>query len=270
MAGESGFQLKQGGPEVYELCWVQAQMARSAGELVAAARVGPGDMVLDVACGTGVVARAAANRTEAAANVIGTDVSVAMLEAAARFAAEAGLPEITWLECDAAAMPLPDAAVDILLCQQGLQFMPDKSGAMAEMARVLKPGGRLALSVWKTRSPLGAAFTAVLDRHFGAGTTEPWEMVYSLGNRDILHELAEGAGLHDAHVVLDVKFARYPDPEAFITGALAGSPLAETMADLPAAEYASLVGEIVAELTDCLDDDGLAVPSQCLTLTARK
>jgi SAM-dependent methyltransferase len=270
VTGESGFQLKQGGPETYELCWVRAQMGRAAEELVATAGVGPGDRVLDIGCGTGVVARLAATRTGAAANVTGADVSADMLEAAARFAAKAGLAEIAWLECDAADMPLPDAAFDIALCQQGLQFMPDKPGAMAEMARVLTPGGRLALSVWKTRSPLGAAFTTVLDRHFGAGTTAPWEMVYSLGNRDILHELAKGAGFRDAHVVLDVKFIRHPDPKAFITGALAGSPLAGTMADLPPAEHAELVEEIVAELADCRDDDGLAVPSQCLTLSARK
>ena len=95
-------------------------------------------------------------------------------------------------------------------------------------------------------------------------------MVYSLGNRDRLHALAEGAGLRDAHIVLDVKFARYPDTEAFITGALAGSPLADTLADLPDAEYKRLIGKIVAELAEFHDDAGLAVPSQCLTLTARK
>jgi len=270
MTGESGFQLKQGGPETYELCWVHAQMRQSAEELVVAAGIAPGDRVLDIGCGTGVVARAAATYTGTAANVTGADVSVDMLEAASRFAAAADLAEIAWLECDAAAMPLPDASFDIALCQQGLQFMPDKPGAMAEMARVLNPGGRLALSVWKVRSPLGEAFTTVLDRHFGSGTTAPWEMVYSLGNLDRLHELADGAGFCDAHVTLDVKFARHPDPVAFITGALAGSPLAETMANLPTAEHARLVGKIVAELADYRDDDGLAVPSQCLTLTARK
>jgi len=167
-------------------------------------------------------------------------------------------------------MPLPDAVFDVALCQQGLQFMPDKAGAMAEMARVLKPGGRLALSVWKSRSPIGAAFATVLDRQFGVGTTAPWEMVYSLGDRDRLHDLARGAGLRDAHVAFDVKFARHPDPEAFITGAIAGSPIAGTVAELPEAERAQLINEIVEELADYRDDDGLAVPAQCLTLTARK
>lgn len=270
MTGISGFQLKQGGPEVYESCWVRAQMGQCAEELVAAANVAPGDRVLDIACGTGVVARTAAKQSGAAANVTGTDVNAGMLDVAARFAAETGLEEIAWLECDAAAMPVPDDAFDVALCQQGLQFMPDKPGAMAEMARVLRPGGRLALSVWKTRAPIGAAFATVLDKHFGAGTTAPWEMIYSLGDRDRLHELAEGAGLREVHVTLDVKFARHPDPEAFITGAIAGSPIAGTMADLREAEHARLIKEIVAELADYRDDDGLASPAQCLTMTARK
>ncbi len=270
MSGQSGFQLKKGGPEVYELCWVQAQMGKAAEELVETTGVESGHLVLDVACGTGVVARTAAVHTGAAEFVTGTDVSAEMLDAAARFAGNSEFPDITWVECDAAHLLLPDSVFDVVLCQQGLQFMPDKAGAMAEMARVLKPGGKLAVSVWKTRSALGAAFATVLDREFGEGTTAPWEMVYSLGSREKLHRLAKEAGLLDAHVVLDVKFARYPDAETFITGALAGSPLAEAMADLPEAEHKRLVGEIVAELAECHDDDGLAVPSQCLTLTARK
>lgn len=270
MTGTSGFQLMRGGPEVYEASWVRAQMGRAAEELVAAAAVAPGERVIDVGCGTGVVARAAAARTGSARDVTGTDVSAEMVEAAARFAAEAGYQDIVWLQCDAATMPFPDAEFDVVLCQQGLQFMPDKPGAMAEMARVMKPGGRLALSVWKACSPIGTAFSAVLDREFGGGTTAPWDMVYSLGDRDRLHDLAAGACLRNAHVTFDVKFARHPDATAFITGAIAGSPIAETMADLPGAEQDRLIREIVDELTDFRDDDGLAVPAQCLTLTARK
>ncbi|SLN34276.1 Demethylrebeccamycin-D-glucose O-methyltransferase [Roseovarius litorisediminis] len=270
MAGDSGFQLRQGGPEVYERCWVRAQLAQSANELVATADVSSDDRVIDVACGTGVVARAAAARSSDAANVTGADVSIGMLDAAERFAADAGLDRIAWVECDAANIPLPDASFDVALCQQGLQFMPDKPGAMAEMARVLKPGGRLAISVWKTRSPIGAAFAKVLDNRFGEGTTAPWEMVYSLGERDRLHDLASSAGFRNAHVFFDIKFARHPDPEAFIAGAIAGSPIAETMAELSETEHDRLIREIVAELSHCRDDDGLAVPAECLTLTAQK
>ncbi|ODM48072.1 hypothetical protein A9320_20270 [Ruegeria sp. PBVC088] len=270
MTGNSGFQLRRGGPEVYEASWVRAQMGRAAEDLVATADVVPGDRVIDIGCGTGVVARVAAARTGSAADVTGTDVSAEMVKAAARFAAEAGYPEIAWLECDVTAMPLPDAAFDVGLCQQSLQFMPDKPSAMAEMARVIKPGGRLALSVWKTRSPIGAAFSTVLDREFGDGTTAPWDMVYSLGDRDSLHDLAAGAGQINVHVAFDVKFARHPDSTAFITAAIAGSPIAETMAELPAAEHDRLIQEIVEELADFHDDDGLAVPAECLTLRARK
>ncbi|MDU8946753.1 class I SAM-dependent methyltransferase [Ovoidimarina sediminis] len=270
MTEVSGFQLKRGGPEVYEASWVRAQMGRAAEDLVAAVNVAPGDRVIDVGCGTGVVARTAAELTGSAADVIGTDVSAEMVEAAAKFAAEAGYPDIVWLECDAAAIPLPDATFDVVLCQQGLQFMPDKPGAMAEMARVMKPGGRLALSVWKARSPIGAAFSTVLDREFGEGTTAPWDMVYSLGDRNRLHDLAAGAGLREAYVSFDVKFARHPSPTNFITGAIAGSPIAGTIEKLPVSEHDRLIREILEELAEFQDDYGLAVPAQCLTLTARR
>ncbi len=270
MSDLSGFQLKKGGPEIYEACWVRGQMGPAAVELVASAGVSRSQRVLDVACGTGIVARIAAACVGATGHVVATDVSAEMLDAARQIGAKDGIPDIEWINCDAAGLPIPDASIDVVLCQQGLQFMSDKVAAMMEMARVLKPGGRLALSVWKTRSALGSAFATVLDREFGPGTTACWDEVYALGNRDSLHELANEAGLRETHVVLDVKFARYPNTREFISGALAGSPLAETIAVLTDTEQARVVGEIVAELAEYQDDDGLAVPSQCLTLTANK
>ncbi|WP_294609799.1 methyltransferase domain-containing protein [Roseovarius sp.] len=270
MTGKSGFQLRQGGPEVYERCWVRAQLAQSAEELVAAANVSSGDRVIDIACGTGVVARSAAVRSGDAATVTGADVNSDMLAAAARFAADADLADIAWVECDAADIPEQDSKFDVALCQQGLQFMPDKKGALAEMWRVLKPGGRLAITVWKTRSPIGAAFANVFDRHFGEGTAAPWEMVYSLGDRARLRKLASGAGFRNTHITFDVKFARHPDPAAFISGAIAGSPMAEVIAGLSDADHDRLIREILAELSLYHDDDGLAVPAECLTLTALK
>ena len=102
--------------------------------------------------------------------------------------------------------------------------MPEKATALKEMARVLAPGGRIAISVWKSQSPLGAALGKVLDGHFGEGTTASWQAVYALGNRDELRALATNAGLRDAHVRFDIKMSRHAEPETFISGAIAGSP----------------------------------------------
>lgn len=148
---KSGFQLKGKGPKNYEAFWVPALMGLCAADLVSAANVQAGDRVLDVGCGTGVVTREAADRTASPADVTGADINDAMLGTARHFADRHGMPDIRWHSCDAASMPFEDAAFDVVLCQQGLQFMPDRPAAMAEMARVLAPNGRLAVSVWKSR-----------------------------------------------------------------------------------------------------------------------
>lgn len=266
----SEFQLRHSGPEVYESVLVAAQMGRAAMELVDAARIGPDDLVLDVACGTGVVARTAARRTRSSAQVTGADVNAPMLAAAAGFADTAGLDKIEWVQCDAGSMPFADEAFDVALCQQGLQFTPDPAAALHEMARVLKRGGRVALSVWKKRSPLGAAFATVFDRHFGDDATAAWQVMYSLGDREALRRLAAAAGFRDIHVGFDYKFARHPDPITFIEGAVAGSPLAAALAETPEETRSHLYREVLEELSDFLDDGGLAAPAPCHTLTAQR
>ena len=266
----SGFQLIGSGPESYEICWVTAQMARCAEDLVSAACVGPGDRVLDVGCGTGVVAREAARRTGSGHDVTGTDINAGMLEIARDFAARHDLPNIQWRQSDAVSLTLPDETFDVVLCQQGLQFMPDRAAAMAEMARVLAPGGRLAVSVWRSVSPFGTALSEVFDRRFGAGTSAPWQVVYSLGDRDELRALSVDAGLLNSRVHFDIKFLRHPDPQVFIQGALAGSPVAEIFSGVSEAERADIVGEIANALKYYQDDAGLAVPVECHTLLAEK
>ena len=97
--------------------------------------------MLDAACGTGVVARYAAPR---AGHVVGVDVNAGMLAVAARIA-----PQLEWVQADVAALPFADGAFDLVLCEQGLQFMPDRAAALAELQRVLAPGGRIVASVWR-------------------------------------------------------------------------------------------------------------------------
>ena len=131
--------------EIYEQHMVPAIFVHWAPDLVKAAGVQPGGRALDVACGTGVVTRILAARVGPAGTVVGLDINPGML-AVARVAAP--LPNIEWIEGSAISMTLPDATFDNVLCEQGLQFFPDKPAALAEMRRVLKPGGRLALSCW--------------------------------------------------------------------------------------------------------------------------
>ncbi len=123
--------------EIYDMHMVPAIFAIWAPDLVDSARVRAGERVLDVACGTGVVTRVLAERVGVAGRVVGLDSNPDML-AAARAASSQS--RIEWVEENAMSMSLPDAAFDAVVCQQGLQFIPDKAAALREMKRVLVPG----------------------------------------------------------------------------------------------------------------------------------
>jgi ubiquinone/menaquinone biosynthesis C-methylase UbiE len=109
----------------------------------------PGERVVDVACGTGIAARQTAPRVGVTGMLVGVDLNLAMLAVARSQPALAGAV-IDWREGNAQALPLPDGAFDLALCQRGLQFFPDRGAALHELVRVLAPGGRVAVSVWRS------------------------------------------------------------------------------------------------------------------------
>lgn len=131
-------------PENYERYFVPAIGEPVARDLIDRAALRAGERVLDVACGTGIVARLAAEQVGETGTVAGLDVNPGML-AVARSVTP---PEtsIDWHEASAEDMPLPDDVFDVVLCQMGLQFMADKPAALSEMRRVLAPGGRIILN----------------------------------------------------------------------------------------------------------------------------
>src|SRR5437867_1567189 len=154
--------------ELYERYLVPAIFEPWAMALVALAAPQPGERVLDVACGTGTVARLAAQHVGPTGQVMGLDVNPGMLAVALGLPPPQGVP-IAWQEGDAMAMPLADAAFDVVLCQQGLQFFPDRAVALREMHRVVAPGGRVALRGWRSiqYSP-GFALLAEVKAALGA------------------------------------------------------------------------------------------------------
>ena len=157
MTSESGYQLKGDRPNLYEQWWVPAIMGECAEDLVDAARLQPGESLLDVACGTGVVARVAARRMGGKISVTGTDISETMIDTAQVLSDAGAVQDIQWIVGDAANLPFETSTYDVVLCQQGLQFMPNRIAALNEVARVLRPGGRFVASVWKSSSPFGSA-----------------------------------------------------------------------------------------------------------------
>lgn len=132
-----------------------------AAHLVEFAGVGPGEKVLDVGCGTGVVAITAARR---GANVSGLDLTPELLEHARDNEKIAGYGKIEWTEGDAEQLPYPNESFDIVLSQFGHMFAPRPDVALSEMRRVLKPGGRIAFATWPPEHFVGRFF-ALVARH---------------------------------------------------------------------------------------------------------
>lgn len=179
-----------------------------------------GEAVVDVACGTGIVTRRAA---EAVGDglVVGVDLNPAMLEVARAVTADAGLG-IDLRQGDATSLDLPDSVFDLVLCQQGLQFFPDRNAAVAEMRRVLTADGRAAIAVWQglERHPLYAALAdAEVPQLARFGVPVSYEDAvapFSLGDPDELTALLRAAGFGDVEVVPDSIVARFPDADRFV------------------------------------------------------
>ena len=166
----------------YETHLVPAIFATWAPRLLGSATPSVGERVLDVACGTGVVARLAAERVGPGGRVAGLDLNPGML-------AVAGSRPVTgaptgWVQASAGRMPFPDHSFQVVCCQAGLQFFPDRPAALAEMARVLAPGGRLAALVWRSidHSPGFAALADALDRHIGPAAGAIMRAPFGLGD----------------------------------------------------------------------------------------
>jgi len=253
--------------EIYEQHMVPAIFARWAPDLVDAAGVRPGERVLDVACGTGAVTRVLAERVGAGGTVVALDINPGML-AAARVAVPR--PNVEWQEGSAVKMPLPDAAFDSVVCQQGLQFFPDRPAALSEMRRVLEPGGRLALACWRSieHMPGYLALEQALARRIGPekAALPP----FALGDAATLRALVTGAGFRDVKLRVDVKTIRFQSAEHMVMAVVGGAP---TMLGALAEQGEGVVDAIAAEVAEAtriyVDDEGWAFPAVSHIVTAR-
>lgn len=197
--------------EVYESVLVRAVFEEWAPKMLAAGRVKEGDRVLDLACGTGVVARRAIKVVGPEGSVVGLDLTEAMLAVAERIE-----PQVEWRLGDAMDLPFDDGSFDVVVCQAGLMFFPDRVDALAEMRRVLRPGGRLALQVWAAAAAQDA-FADVVERHGGRGIADRYRAPWSLPDPTELFAFVTAAGFADVAVQIEPGTNRFESIDDFLS-----------------------------------------------------
>ncbi len=240
--------------------------------LLDAARLAPGEKVLDLAAGPGLLARDAARRVLPDGWVLASDIAENMLAEGQQRATADGLPDLLAAACDAEHLAFADASVDVALVGLGLFIFPDPAKALAELHRVLRPGGRLALSVWGPRDavPLIARAQDCIARLLPPPKVAR-PTVFRLGEGDVLSALLGEAGFGDVSINPHTFACRFDSADdywqAFLD--LAGGA-AESLSRLPDAMQAKLRAAVADDLASHRDGDGYVLDYTVLVATARR
>lgn len=264
MAEQAMGQVTASAADIYESFFLPALFAQWAPQVADAAGIGAGQSVLDVACGTGVLACEAGRRVAPGGKVAGLDRNAGMLRVARRKA-----PAFDWREGLAEELPFADAAFDVVVCQFGLMFFADRARALREMWRVLRPGGRLAVLTFAAaeRSPGYAAMIELLDRLFGSTIAAELRGPFVLGDRAALGGPFSAAGIPDVAIAELAGEARFGSIEAWVETEIRGWTLSDRIDDT---QYATLLRAATSELRSFTRADGrvsFAMPALIATAT---
>jgi SAM-dependent methyltransferase len=259
------FQLTREQAQAYEDLFVPALFGQWAPQLVDCARMRRGQSVLDVACGTGVVARAARDVVGPGSRVVGIDLNPSMLEVA-----QDASPNLEWVLGDAEDLPFADAEFDVALCQSALFFFSDPGRAVTEMARVVVPGGVVALQTYAPldEQPAYGPFVELVAEHAGAEARVLLGTYWSQGDVDRLLGLTSTAGLSLLESRSSLGVAVFPSASAVADTEIRATPLAE---QITPETYAAVVAGTEELLAGYADESGaVRVPIKATLVAARK
>jgi len=264
---KSGWQLSCDGPSAYEKYIVPAYTGAWAKEIVNRACLSQGEKILDVACGTGLVARTAADVLRNCDLIYGIDVNEEMIKKA--YEIEKG---INWQNCEVTDMTYSDNYFDVVFCQQGLQYFPDPSLALKQINRVLVKSGRILLSVWRPiqYSPFYESLCKALEKYLDIKAASMLLAAFSLGDYEKLKTLFEDAGFNSININIVIKQMSYSPFEEFVVGGMMATPFFQEIQAMPSSLREEMFSDIYDSNQDYIDDDGLAAPTECYIVNAKK
>lgn len=273
MADHHHWQLDASAPELYQKYLVPAITTKWAEDIVGRAKPQAGETVLDIACGTGVVARLAGKRM-ARGSVTGLDLNKGMLAVARSLPSEA--VSIDWIEGSALDLPFSAAKFDLVLCQLGLQFFPDQGRALREMRRVLSPSGRVAISVYSPieRTTGANAFVLALDRVLGPEASKIKRGEHSFDAPDELQRLLIDAGFAEVDVRTVAQKIVFPSVLDYVRFQLLATPMVILLSDraeVDRQEAIKTIAKETASFSDAamLEGGGFSFPQEAYVAMAR-
>jgi len=261
---DQSFALKDA-PENYERFFVPAIGEPVAEDLIQRAGLRPGERVLDVACGTGIVARHALRQIGENGTVTGLDINPGMLAVARSIDSS-----IEWVEASAEAMPLPDESFDTVLCQLSLQFMENRPAALSEMRRVLTSGGRILLNLPGPAGPPFADFANIAEDTMGREAAGFIRQVFSLHDTGEIHNLMSEAGFHEIDTRSQKLKFSLPEPGEFLWQYVHSTPLVGLMAETDKTVRNELERKVIAKWQDYVKNGAFIYEQRIVTAVARK
>ena len=257
------------GAENYERYFVPAIAAPVSADLLAAADLRPGERVLDVACGTGVIARLAAERVGPTGTVTAIDLAPDMIDVARATPAPAGAA-IDWRVGDATSLPFDDGAYDAVLCQMGLMFMADRAAAVAELRRVLAPGGRVVVNTPGAVQPPFVVLEQAVVEHISPDLGGFVRAVFSMHDPDAVAALLRDAGLRDVSAHVAPVRLQLPKPAEFLWQYINLTPMGPVVAQASEAARSAMERQAVEAWEPYVVDGVIKVEQPMVVASGRR
>lgn len=253
--------------DAYARHW-HGPLAGVQGELLGLAAPAPGEAVLDVACGTGVVAVAAARAVGPAGRVLGVDLADAMVQASRKRTQDLGLGHAAFERMDAEQLKLPDASFDLALSALGLMYLPDPDAALRELHRVLRPGGRAVLAVWGERARCGwAPLFGIVDAEV---RSEVCPLFFGLGQGEALARRCTTAGLQVTLQRRRSDSLDYASAAEACAAAFAGGPVAMAWSRFDVTVRERVQSRYIDAIASWRDGESYRVPAEYVIVAAQR